>query len=138
MKKKKQPISRSENMRRIKSKDTTIEILLRKELWKRGLRYRKNVKDIYGKPDIVFKGKKLAVFTDSEFWHGKQLLEGKYIPKTNTEFWVNKITRNIERDKEVNKKLESEGWIILRFWEIDIRKNVSECADIVEKTIKNL
>jgi len=138
MKKKKQPISRSENMRRIKSKDTTIEILLRKELWKRGLRYRKNVKDIYGKPDIVFKGKKLAIFTDSEFWHGKQLLEGKYIPKTNTEFWVNKITRNIERDKEVNKKLESEGWIILRFWEIDIRKNVSECADIVEKTIKNL
>lgn len=109
MKKKKKPISRSENMRRIKSKDTTIEILSRKELWKRGLRYRKNVKDVYGKPDIVFKGKKLAVFADSEFGHGKQLLEGKYIPKTNTEFWVKKITRNIERDKEVNEKLESEG-----------------------------
>jgi len=138
MKKKKQPITRSENMRRIKSKDTTIEILLRKELWKRGLRYRKNAKDIFGKPDIVFKGKKLAVFADSEFWHGKQLLEGKYIPKTNTEFWVNKITRTIERDKEVNKKLESEGWTILRFWEVDIRKNVLECADIVEKTLKKL
>jgi DNA mismatch endonuclease, patch repair protein len=62
--------------------------ILRKELWKRGLRYRKNVKDIFGKPDIVFKSKKLVVFADSEFWHGKQLLEGKYIPKTNTKFWV--------------------------------------------------
>ncbi len=138
MMKKKQPMSRSENMRRIKSKDTTIEIILRKEVWKRGLRYRKHAKDVCGKPDIVFKGKKLAVFADSEFWHGKQLLEGKYIPKTNTDFWVNKITRNIERDKEVNEKLESEGWTVLRFWETDIRKNVSECADIVEETLKNL
>ena len=134
----KKKISRSENMRRIKSKDTTIEILLRIELWKRGYRYRKNVKDVFGKPDIVFKGKKLAIFADSEFWHGKQLLEGKYIPKTNTEFWVKKITRNIDRDKEVNKKLESEGWIILRFWETDIRKNVSACADTVEETLKAL
>ena len=66
------------------------------------------------------------------------MLEGKYIPKTNTEFWVKKIARNIERDKEVNKKLESEGWIILRFWETDIRKNVFECADIVEETLKLL
>ena len=127
MKKKKTPISRSENMRRIKSKDTSIEILLRKELWKRGLRYRKNVKDVFGKPDIVFKGKKLAVFADSEFWHGKYLMEGKYIPKTNTEFWVNKITRNIERDKEVNQELKSQGWIVLRFWESDIRKNIFVC-----------
>jgi DNA mismatch endonuclease (patch repair protein) len=109
MSKTKKIISRSENMRRIKSSDTSIEILLRKELWKRGLRYRKNVKDIFGKPDIVFKGKKLAVFADSEFWHGKQFLEGKYIPKTNTEFWAKKITRNIERDKEVNQKLLDDG-----------------------------
>ena len=138
MKRKKTPISRSENMRRIKSKDTTIEILLRKELWKRGLRYRKNVKDIYGKPDIVFKGKKLAVFVDSEFWHGKQLLEGKYIPKTNTEFWVTKIKRNIERDKEVNEKLKKDGWTVLRFWEADIRKNISACGDKVEQILKKL
>lgn len=136
MKKKKKSITRSENMRRIKSKDTTIEIILRKELWHRGIRYRKNPKDVFGKPDIVFKGKKIAVFADSEFWHGKQYLEGKYIPKTNTEFWVNKIQRNIERDKEVNKKLESEGWIVLRFWETDIRKDVSLCADIVEQTLE--
>jgi DNA mismatch endonuclease (patch repair protein) len=96
--KKKNPISRSENMRRVKSKDTSIEILLRKELWKRGFRYRKNVKDIFGKPDIVFEGKKVAIFADSEFWHGKYLMEGKYIPKTNTEFWIEKIERNTERE----------------------------------------
>ncbi len=114
----KKTISRSENMRRIKSKDTTIEIMLRKELWKRGLRYRKNVKDVFGKPDILFIGKRLAIFTDSEFWHGKQLLEGKYIPKTNTEFWVQKIKRNIERDKEVNEKLKNDGWKVLRFWRV--------------------
>lgn len=136
--KKTEKLSRSENMRRIKSKDTSIEIRLRKELWKRGLRYRKNVKSIYGKPDIVFIGKKLAVFADSEFWHGKQLLEGKYIPKTNTEYWIKKITRNIERDKEVNIKLQNEGWNILRFWEKDIKKNVSQCADIIEATLKSL
>ena len=133
--KKKKPISRSENMRRIKSKDTSIEILLRKELWKRGFRYRKNAKDVFGKPDIVFKGKKLAIFADSEFWHGKYLLEGKYIPKTNTEFWINKITRNIERDKEVNQKLKDDGWTVLRFWESDIRKKLSECIELIEKTL---
>ncbi|BAF73363.1 very short patch repair endonuclease [Sulfurovum sp. NBC37-1] len=136
--KNKKPISRSENMRRIKSKDTSIEILLRKELWKRGLRYRKNVKDVFGKPDIVFKGKKLAVFTDSEFWHGKYLMEKKYIPKTNTEYWVKKITRNIERDKEVVSFLEEEGWTVLRFWESDIRKSTKKCADIIEGALKRL
>jgi len=137
MKKKKKPISRSENMRRIKSKDTSIEILLRKELWKRGYRYRKNAKDIVGKPDIVFKGKKLAVFADSEFWHGKYLMEGKYIPKTNTEFWVKKIERNIERDKEVNQKLKDDDWRVLRFWESDIRKKLSECIELIEETLNS-
>jgi DNA mismatch endonuclease (patch repair protein) len=133
--KKKKPITRSENMRRIKSKDTSIEILLRKELWKRGFRYRKNAKDVFGKPDIVFKGRKVAVFADSEFWHGKYLMEGKYIPKTNTEFWVEKIERNIERDKLVNRKLKDDGWVVLRFWESDIRNRLLECADKIEKEL---
>ena len=136
MSKRKQAITRSENMRRIRSKDTSIEIALRKELWRRGLRYRKNAKDVFGKPDIVFKGKKLAVFADSEFWHGKYMMEGKYIPKTNTEFWIHKITRNIERDKEVTDFLEKNGWTVLRFWESDIRKQLQKCADIVEQTLK--
>ena len=128
-------MTRSENMRRIKSKNTSIEILLRKELWKRGLRYQKNVKNIFGKPDIVFKGKKLAVFADSEFWHGKLLLAGEHIPKTNTEYWVSKIKRNIARDKEVNEELKNQGWTVLRFWEIDINKDVSKCADIIENAL---
>ena len=135
-KKYKKAMTRSEIMQRVKSKNTKIEIILRKELWKRGLRYQKNVKDIFGKPDIVFKGKQLVVFTDSEFWHGKQFLEGKAIPKTNMEYWVNKFKRNIERDKKVNKKLQDEGWTVLRFWGIDIKKNVSNCADTIERTLK--
>lgn len=126
MRKKRTPMSRSENMSRIKSKDTSIETMLRKELWRRGFRYRKNCKDVYGKPDICFKSKKIAIFCDSEFWHGKQLLEGKYMPKTNTKFWVDKITRNIERDNEVNNFLEKEGWTILRFWESDIKKDMEK------------
>lgn len=138
MKKKGKPIGRSENMRRIKSKDTSIEILLRKELWRRGLRYRKNVKDVFGKPDIVFKGKKLVVFADSEFWHGKYLLEKKYIPKTNTEYWIKKIARNIERDKEVDALLKEGDWTVLRFWESDIRKSTEKCADTIENALKKL
>ncbi len=133
---KKKPMTRSENMKRIKSKDTSIELLLRKELWKRGLRYRKNVKDIYGKPDIVFKNKKVAVFVDSEFWHGKQFLEGKYIPKTNSSFWITKLKRNIERDKQVNKKLKEEGWTVLRFWGEDIQSDLASCADKIEELLK--
>ncbi len=122
------PISRSENMSRIKGKDTSIELVLRKALWKQGYRYRKNCKNIFGKPDICFIGKKVAVFADSEFWHGKYLLEGKYIPKTNSEYWIPKIKRNIERDREVNQKLIDEGWVVLRFWGEEILKNTDNCV----------
>lgn len=128
-------LTRSENMSRIKSKNTSIELSLRKELWKRGLRYRLYDKEVFGKPDIVFKGMKIAIFCDSEFWHGKKFLEGE-IPKSNTEFWVKKLTRNIERDKEVNEKLKEEGWIVLRYWGKDIRKNTVEIADKINQIIK--
>ncbi|MBE6521200.1 MAG: very short patch repair endonuclease [Thermoplasmata archaeon] len=82
------------NMSRIRNKDTKIEIQLRKELWSRGLRYRKNDKSVEGKPDIVFKGPKVAVFCDSEFWHGYDWEHWKYDIKTNRDFWINKIERN--------------------------------------------
>jgi len=131
-------MTRSENMKRIKSKDTSIEIILRKVLWKKGYRYRKNCKDVIGKPDLCFKGKKLAVFCDSEFWHGKYLMEGKYIPKTNRKFWIEKLEKNIERDKTVNMKLKENGWTVLRFWESDIRKNIDRCIEIFEKTYSKL
>lgn len=135
MKKKNIPISRSENMRRIKSKDTSIEIKLRKELWAKGYRYRKNCKNIIGKPDICFIGKRVAIFCDSEFWHGKYLEEGKYIPKTNKDYWIPKIERNIERDKEVNSKLKQDGWIVLRFWQKEIEKEMEKCIVKIENVL---
>ena len=111
--------------------------MLMKELWSRGLRYRKNVKSVYGKPDIAFICKKVAVFCDSEFWHGYNWEERKHDFKSNQEFWISKIERNIERDLEVTAKLELDGWTVLRFWGKDIKKNLTECADIVEKAVRN-
>ena len=125
----------SYNMQQVKNKDSKIEVLLRKELWSRGLRYRKNVNRIYGKPDIVFIGKKVAVFCDSEFWHGYDWEERKKDFKSHQEFWIPKIERNMERDAEVTAKLESEGWTVLRFWGNEIKKNTAQCADIIEKAV---
>lgn len=108
-----------------------------RELWSRGLRYRKNVNGIYGKPDIVFTGKKVAVFCDSEFWHGYNWEERKHDFKSHQEFWIPKIERNMERDIEVTEHLQSEGWTVLRFWGKDIKKNLKECADMIEKAVRN-
>lgn len=124
------------NMQRVKNKDSQIELLLRKELWNRGLRYRKNVNRVYGKPDIAFMGKKIAVFVDSEFWHGFDWETKKNEIKSNREFWINKIERNMERDTEVNEYLLRAGWIVLRFWGNDIKKDVSACADQIEAVFK--
>lgn len=129
------PEQRRRNMQAVKNKDSQIELLLRLELWSRGLRYRKNVNRIYGKPDIVFIGKKIAVFCDSEFWHGYNWEERKKDFKSHQEFWIPKIERNMERDAEVTEKLESEGWTVLRFWGNEIKKNTAQCADIIEKAV---
>lgn len=125
----------SYNMQQIKCKGSEIEILLMKELWARGLRYRKNVKTIVGKPDIVFIGKKVAVFCDSEFWHGYNWEEQKHNFKSNQDFWIPKIERNMKRDTEVTETLRSEGWTVLRFWGNEIKKNTSFCADVVENAL---
>lgn len=127
---------RRKNMQAVKNKDSEIELLLRKELWRRGIRYRKNVTKIYGKPDIAFIGKKVAVFCDSEFWHGHNWEERKYDFKSHQEFWIPKIERNMQRDVEVNEKLSSEGWTVLRFWGKDIKKSTSKCADEIEKVVR--
>ena len=129
------PEQRRKNMQAVKNKDSQIELLLRQELWSRGLRYRKNVNRIHGKPDIVFIGKKIAVFCDSEFWHGYNWEERKKDFKSHQEFWIPKIERNMERDAEVTAKLESEGWTVLRFWGNEIKKNTAQCADIIEKAV---
>ena len=124
------------NMRQVKNKDSDIEICLRKELWQRGIRYRKNVRRVYGNPDIAFIGLKVAVFCDSEFWHGYNWDERKKDFKSNQDFWIPKIERNIERDKEVNEKLKSEGWLVLRFWGKEIKKETKKCADRIENALK--
>ena len=109
---------------------------MRKELWQRGIRYRKNVRRVYGNPDIAFIGLKVAVFCDSEFWHGYNWDERKKDFKSNQDFWIPKIERNIERDKEVNEKLKSEGWLVLRFWGKEIKKETKKCADRIENALK--
>ena len=124
-------------MKQIKNKNSEIELKLRKELWSRGLRYQKNVNGIVGKPDIVFKGKKVAVFCDSEFWHGYDWDNRKNDFNSNKEFWIAKIERNMARDNEVNTILKSEGWIVLRFWGKEIKKHCKECADKVQKVLED-
>ncbi len=126
---------RHKNMQAVKSKDSKIEVLLRQELWKRGLKYRKNVKNVFGHPDIAFIGKKVAVFCDSEFWHGYDWTKRKSDIKSNREFWISKIERNMARDEEVNEYLTSHGWVVLRFWGKQIQKDAAGCADIIEKEV---
>lgn len=113
---------RRKNMQAVKNKGSKIEVALARALWAKGLRYRKNNKTVFGKPDLTFKRKKIAIFVDSEFWHGKDWNERKRDHKSNQDFWHKKIERNIERDKEVNSKLASDGWKVIRFWGKDIRE----------------
>ncbi len=127
---------RRKNMQAVKNKDSQIELLLRKELWRRGLRYQKNSKKVFGKPDIVFLGKKVAVFCDSEFWHGYDWENKQKEIKTRREFWIPKIERNIQRDIEVTRLLESEEWTVLRFWGNEIKNNLDECVDRIEKIVR--
>lgn len=128
---------RRKNMQHIRSKDTSIEVKLRKALWHRGYRYRKNDKRLPGKPDIALTKYKIAIFCDSEFFHGKdwEVLKPRLEKGNNSQYWISKISRNRERDDEVNKKLLFEGWTVIRFWGKDIQKNIEECVRVVEETI---
>ena len=129
------PEQRHKNMQAVKSKDTKIECLLRKELWSRGLRYRKNVKSVFGHPDLAFVGKRVAIFCDSEFWHGYDWEKRKHDIKSNKEFWITKIERNMARDEEVNDYLTSHGWTVLRFWGKQIQNDAAGCADLIEEEV---
>ena len=133
------PEQRRRNMRKIRSKDTKIEILLRKALWAKGCRYRKNYGRIPGTPDIAFPKYKIAVFCDSEFFHGKdwENLRERLERGGNPGYWIKKISRNRERDDEVNAKLISLGWLVLRFWGKDIIKNREECVRTIEEAISD-
>ena len=131
------PEQRRRNMQNIHQKDTSIELCLRKALWKKGYRYRKNVKTLPGKPDIVITKYKIAIFCDSEFFHGKDLevLKPRLEKGVHGDFWVKKITNNRRRDDEVNKQLLFMGWIVIRFWGKEIMKNTDECVRVIEETV---
>ncbi|MBQ8803845.1 MAG: very short patch repair endonuclease [Tyzzerella sp.] len=131
------PEQRKKNMKSIRSKNTRIEIVLRRALWAKGYRYRKNYVKIPGKPDIVLTKYKIAIFCDGEFFHGKdwEVLKPRLERGKNSDFWINKISRNKERDEEVNKQLLFMGWTVIRFWGDDIKKNTDECIRVIEETI---
>lgn len=131
------PPKRSKNMSKIKSKNTKPELLLRKKLWHSGLKgYRLNKKGVDGTPDIVYLKKKVAIFVDGEFWHGRNWNSKKKRIKTNKNYWLPKIEKNILRDEAVNMKLLYKGWTVLRFWDTDILKNPEIIIDTIRKTLE--
>lgn len=131
------PEQRRKNMQHIRSKDTEIEKLLRQALWKKGYRYRKNYNKLPGKPDIVLTKYRIVIFCDGEFFHGKDwdVLRPKLKKSNNGEFWIKKISRNIERADEVDKELLFLGWTVIHFWGEDIKKKTDECVKVIEETI---
>ena len=128
---------RRKNMQHIKAKNTSIEVRLRKALWNKGYRYRKNYDKLPGKPDIALTKYKVAIFCDSEFFHGKdwEVLKPRLEKGNNSQYWISKISRNRERDDEINKRLLFEGWTVIRFWGKDIQNNVDECVKVVEEAV---
>lgn len=137
---------RHKNMSHIRAKDTKPEIELRKALWHKGYRYRKNWNKMPGKPDIVLTKYKICIFVDSEFFHGKgfyggyesekyKSLEEQLQHSNHSEFWLTKIKENMDRDEKVNKELGEMGWTVLRFWSKDIQKCTDECIKAVEEIV---
>ncbi|MDR0325500.1 MAG: very short patch repair endonuclease [Oscillospiraceae bacterium] len=123
------------NMSRIRCTDTTIEAVFRKALWHEGIRYRKNYKQLPGKPDIAITKYRIAVFCDGEFWHGKDWEIKKPKIQSNRDYWIAKIERNMNRDVEVDRQLQSMGWTVLRFWGKDIKKDMAACVDEVKEAL---
>lgn len=126
---------RSKNMRAIKPTETKAEVLLAKYLFAKGYRYRKNNKSVFGKPDLTFKKIKLAIFIDGEFWHGKDWEIRKENIKSNREYWIPKIEKNMIRDIIVNKELLNSGWTVMRFWAKDVEKNTELFCSQIENQI---
>jgi DNA mismatch endonuclease (patch repair protein) len=129
---------RSKMMSKIRGKETKPEVALRKALWGLGLRYRKNVKKLPGSPDILFRKYKLAIFVDGEFWHGHNWEAKKLKLKTNREFWIAKIERNMQRDQENEQKLKAMGFTVMRFWEKEVKKKLDRCVDKIVQHIQTL
>ena len=131
------PEQRRKNMQAIKCKDTSIELALRKALWHKGVRYRKNYKQLIGKPDIVLTKYRIAIFCDSDYWHGYDWENRNKRIKSNRDYWIPKIERNMQRDQEVNSLLEGQGWVVFRFWGSQINSELSFCADLIEDAVRS-
>jgi len=129
------PEQRKLNMSRIKGKDTSPEIVIRRLLYSKGIRGYRIHYPLIGKPDIVFIRKRLVIFIDGCFWH--KCPDCFIIPKTRTEFWLEKINKNVTRDCKINEKLTSDGWNVLRFWEHEVRKNPEHIVEMIRHQIKN-
>ena len=130
-------------MGKVKSRDTKPELILRKALYRMGIRYRVDSKKIYGRPDVSIIKYRLAVFVDGDFWHGnahriRQLSRLEDLFPTNTEFWCSKILGNIERDRRVNHRLSQEGWTVIRIWASTILLDPNEAAESICKVLENL
>ena len=125
---------RRKNMQNIRSTNTSPEKRIMRELRRRKIYFAKYVNSIIGKPDIVFRRKKIVVFIDSDFWHRhpKRFIK----PKSNKKYWKDKIERNKNRDKEVNKKLRKDGWEVIRIWEYDIKNNIEKSLERILKVIE--
>ena len=126
---------RSRTMSRIRSSNTSIEVSLRRALWREGIRFRKNYKKLPGAPDIAITKYQIAIFCDGEFWHGKDWALSKPRLKTNREFWIEKIEKNMKRDKMNEWELGRLGWTVLRFWGMEIKKDLRGCVREVKKAI---
>ena len=129
---------RSHTMSRIHSEDTSIELALRKALWHKGYRYRKNYKMLPGKPDIAITKYRIAIFCDSEFFHGYDWITKKDKIQHNREYWIKKIERNTKRDRENDLKLLAMNWIPLHFWGHDIQRDLEGCVNDIETVIFEL
>jgi len=134
------PEQRHKCMSHIRSSDTKPEIFFRKALWKWGIRYRKNVRSLFGTPDIAIKKYKIVIFIDGDFWHGNDWEEKHFISQeallsSYSDYWQKKIKRNIARDIEVKRYYKKIGWTILRFWVSETKKNLNKC---IIKTVKKI
>lgn len=124
-------------MSRIKSSGSKIEMKMGKALWEKGFRYRKQYRKLPGRPDFVLVKHKLAIFCDSAFWHGYRKMSTKlHNFKSNRDFWIPKIKKNIKRDKLVNGELKKRGWKVVRFWDFEIENNLGKCVKKVREKIK--
>lgn len=132
--KSKEQISR--NMSRVRSYGSVIERTLGKALWAEGIRYRKQYKKIPGRPDFALVGRKVAIFCDSSFWHGRGYPETGAQFKSNRDFWLEKIQRNIARDEQVNLMLRELGWVVLRFWDDQILRDTEGCVRVVRRAME--